>query len=299
MSNHKKYKLGLIQMACDRDGKKSLKTVLRLMEDAAAKKVDAILLPELFMNDYFCQYEDPALFELAEAIPGPTTQALSDFAKKHNIVVAGSIFEKRTAGIYHNTSVILERDGTLSGIYRKMHIPHDNKFYEKYYFTPGDLGYKSFDTTAGKIGTLVCWDQWYPEAARLTALKGAEMIIYPTAIGWQPDDVEASDKPQAEMFAEQLDSWVTIQRAHAIANGVYVAAINRVGTEGGIKFWGNSFVADPYGKIIAQAGAEEETVLVAEIDTAATEEKRKYWPFMRDRRIDSYTNITKRFDDQQ
>ncbi len=286
-------------MACDRDSKKSLKTALKLMEEAASKKVDAILLPELFMNDYFCQYEDPALFELAEPIPGPTTQALSEFAKKHKVVVAGSIFEKRTAGIYHNTSVILERDGTLSGIYRKMHIPHDNKFYEKYYFTPGDLGYKSFDTSAGKIGTLVCWDQWYPEAARLTALKGAETLIYPTAIGWQPDDVENSDKPQEQMFAEQLDSWITIQRAHAIANGVYVAAINRVGTEGGIKFWGNSFVADPYGKIIAQADSSSECVLIAEVDMTATEEKRKFWPFMRDRRIDSYTNITKRFDDQQ
>ena len=286
-------------MKCNRDGQKSLRTALSLMEDAVAKKADVILLPELFMNDYFCQYEDPALFELAETIPGPTTNKLAEFAKKHKIVVAASIFEKRTAGLYHNTSVIIERDGSIAGIYRKMHIPHDNKFYEKYYFTPGDLGYKSFDTSAGKIGTLVCWDQWYPEAARLTALKGAEIIIYPTAIGWQPDDVENSDKPQEQMFAEQLDSWITIQRSHAIANGVYVAAINRVGTEEGIKFWGNSFVADPYGKIIAQADAESETVLVVDIDTAATEEKRKYWPFMRDRRIDSYSNITKRFDDQQ
>ena len=291
----RKYKIALIQMQCFKDKAKSLKKATDMIEKAVKKGAEVICLPELFLTDYFCQTENPALFDLAEPIPGPTTKALAALAKKHKVIIIGSIFEKRTAGIYHNTAIVLEKDGSLAGIYRKMHIPHDPNFYEKYYFTPGDLGYKSFETTAGNIGTLVCWDQWYPEAARLTALKGAEVIFYPTAIGWQPEDTENGTMLKESDFVAQLDSWITIQKSHAVANGVYVGAVNRIGREGEIVFWGNSFIADPFGKIIVQASSNKEEILVADVELDLVEQKRKYWPFFRDRRIDSYGEITQRF----
>lgn len=280
-------------MRCSRDKKKSLATATALLEKAAKKGADIACLPELFLTDYFCQTEDPEIFELAETIPGPTSKHLAALAKKHKMAIIGSIFEKRAAGIYHNTNVIFEKDGSTLGIYRKMHIPHDPRFYEKYYFTPGDLGYKNFDMSVGQVGTLICWDQWYPEAARLTALKGSDILFYPTAIGWMPEE-------KAEHGKYQADSWETIQRSHAIANGVFVAAVNRIGYEGpknsGIEFWGSSFIADPFGQIIAKASVDKEEVLIAECDFSLVDEKRKYWPFFRDRRIDSYENITKRYD---
>ncbi len=292
-----KYKVALIQMRCFKDKQKSLESAVAKLEEAAKKGADIACLPELFLTDYFCQKEDPELFDLAEPIPGPTTEVLSKLAKKLKMIIIGSIFEKRAHGIYHNTNVIFEKDGEIKGIYRKMHIPHDPRFFEKYYFTPGDLGYKNFDTTVANIGTLVCWDQWYPEGARLTALKGAEILFYPTAIGWQPEE-------KAEYGVEQADAWEVIQRSHAIANGVFVCAVNRVGHEkpendehGGIEFWGNSFICDPYGKIIAKASNNKEEILIAEINPKLVEQKRKYWPFLRDRRVDSYEGITKRYGD--
>jgi N-carbamoylputrescine amidase len=289
----KKVKIALIQMRCYRDKAKSMASAVKFIEQAAKKGADIVCLPELFLTDYFCQTEDHTLFDLAENIPGPTTKTLSALAKRLGIVLLGSIFEKRAAGVYHNTLVVFEKDGKIADIYRKMHIPHDPRFYEKYYFTPGDLGFKAVPTSAAKVGTLVCWDQWYPEAARLTALKGAEIIFYPTAIGWHPEEKAAAGK-------EQADSWETIQRSHAIANGVFVAAANRIGYEGpknhGIEFWGNSFITNPYGQIIAKASSDKEEVLIAECNLALIEEKRRFWPFLRDRRIDEYKGITKRFD---
>lgn len=286
----KPYKVALIQMQCFPDKEKSLKSAVKFLEEAAAKGADIACLPELFLTDYFCQTENPDLFDLAEPIPGPTTKVLADLAKKLKMIIIGSIFEKRAHGIYHNTNVIFEKDGSIKGIYRKMHIPHDPRFYEKYYFTPGDLGYKNFDTSVANVGTLVCWDQWYPEGARLTALKGAEILFYPTAIGWQHEE-------KAEFGVEQADAWEVIQRSHAVANGVFVCAVNRIGHEKDIEFWGNSFIADPYGKIIAKAPSDKEVVLIAEINPKLVEQKRKYWPFFRDRRIDSYEGITKRYDE--
>ena len=293
----KPYKVALVQMRCYRDKDKSMATAVSMLEKAAAQGADIACLPELFLTDYFCQEENPDLFDLAEPIPGTTSDKLAKLAKKLGIIIIGSIFEKRTAGIYHNTNVIFERDGSLEGMYRKMHIPHDPKFYEKYYFTPGDLGYKNFPTSVANIGTLVCWDQWYPEGARLTALKGAEILFYPTAIGWQPEE-------KKEFGVEQADAWEVIQRSHAIANGVFVCAVNRVGHEAapkghkheGIEFWGSSFICDPYGKIIAKASSDKEEILIAEINPKLVEAKRKYWPFLRDRRIDSYEGIMKRYD---
>jgi len=247
-----------------------------------------VILPELFLTPYFCQKEDPALFDLAEPIPGPTTQYLSALSKKLGIVLVASLFEKRAPGLYHNTAVVLEKDGEILGIYRKMHIPHDPLFYEKYYFTPGDLGFKSFATSQGKVGVLVCWDQWYPEAARATALTGAQILVYPTAIGWHPAE-------KAEYGEAQREAWELAQRAHALANGVFVASVNRVGHEGdpkgGLQFWGNSFVSDPYARVITRAGTENPEVLVTECDFAKIEDTRRNWPFLRDRRIDAYENI--------
>lgn len=290
--NAQPYKIGLIQMQCSTNKAESLAKATSLLREAAKKGVQVACLPELFLTDYFCQKEDPDLFNLAEPIPGPTTQALSELAKETGMVIVGSIFERRTAGVYHNTAVILDKDGSLLGLYRKMHIPHDPLFYEKYYFTPGDLGFKNFDTAFGRIGTLVCWDQWYPEGARLTAMQGASVLFYPTAIGWQPYEKD-------EFGAAQLSAWQTMQRAHAIANGIYVGAVNRIGHEGakdgGIQFWGHSFICDPFGRVLAEAGSEEETVLVAEVNPAWQEQTRRWWPFFRDRRIDAYDNITKRF----
>jgi len=260
---------------------------LALVESAANRGAQIVCLPELFRSLYFCQTEDHRQFALAEPIPGPTTKALSNLARKRRITIIGSIFEKRSAGVYHNTAVIIDAWGKILGKYRKMHIPDDPLYYEKFYFTPGDLGFQSFTTKPASIGALVCWDQWYPEAARLTALKGAQIIFYPTAIGWH-----ASEKRR---FGQaQYDAWMTIQRAHAIANGVFVAVPNRVGVEGTVQFWGGSFVCDPFGQIVIQAGHDKEEVVLARCDLRKIERTRQHWPFLRDRRVDAYQGITNR-----
>jgi len=248
-------------------------------------------LQELFRSQYFCQTEDIQLFKLAETIPGPTTEALSKVARQRKVVIVASLFEKRAAGVYHNTAVMIDTSGKIVGKYRKMHIPEDPLYYEKFYFTPGDLGFQTHDTAYGKLGTLVCWDQWFPEAARLTALGGAQFLFYPTAIGWLPDE-------DPEVNEAQHSAWETIQRAHAIANGLYVVVVNRVGHEGKLTFWGQSFVADPFGRIIAKASADSEEVLVVECDLSRIEETRQNWPFLRDRRIDAYDGLRFRFGDQ-
>jgi N-carbamoylputrescine amidase len=296
-----KYRVGLVQMSTTSDPDQNLLNAMEWVRKAAAKGAQIICLPELFQTQYFCQREDAALFDLAEAIPGPTTAKLSDLAKELNIVLVASLFEKRARGVYHNTAVMFDKDGTLLGLYRKMHIPDDPLYYEKFYFTPGDLGFKAFDTGVGRVGTLVCWDQWYPEGARLTALQGANLLFYPTAIGWHPAE-------KAEFGVAQHDAWRTIQRAHAIANGVYVAVVNRVGKEtgdirgnavpgAGLEFWGGSFLCDPFGRVIAEASHDREEILIGEIDLKALEDTRRNWPFLRDRRIDSYGEITKRLID--
>src|SRR5215469_8466864 len=289
-------------MACGSDPDQNLAKALERVREAGSKGARVICLPELFRTQYFCQREDPSLFDLAEPIPGPTTQAISETARTTKAVVIASIFEKRAPGIYHNTAVTVGGDGTILGIYRKMHIPDDPLYYEKFYFTPGDLGFRAFATEQAKIGTQVCWDQWYPEGARLTALCGAEVLFYPTAIGWHPAEKQPYGKAQH-------DAWRTIQRGHAIANGVYVAVANRVGQENGnirgnsapgagLEFWGASFVCDPFGVVIAEASHDREEVLIGEVDLARLEDVRRNWPFLRDRRIDSYAPITQRFLDQ-
>ncbi|HSD62147.1 MAG TPA: carbon-nitrogen hydrolase [Ignavibacteriaceae bacterium] len=289
-----RFTIGLIQMSMTSDPEDNLKKAVDLINKAARKGAQVVCLPELFRSRYLCQKEDIKNFNLAETIPGPSTNALSKVAKKNKIVVVASLFEKRAQGVYHNTIALIDSEGEIAGRYRKMHIPDDPAYYEKFYFTPGDLGYKSFNTKYGNIGTLVCWDQWYPESARLTALKGASVIFYPTAIGWHPHEKKKHGQPQ-------FDSWRTIQRGHAIANGIYVAAVNRVGLEkvdsksAGIEFWGSSFVADPQGIVIAEASADKEEILLAEVDTARIEYIRRNWPFLRDRRIDSYVGIDQRF----
>ena len=296
-----KFRVGLVQMSATPDPEKNLQRAIDRLHQAQAKGAQIVCLPELFQTQYFCQREDAALFDLAEPIPGPATARLAETAKLLRIVVIGSVFEKRAPGVYHNTAVMIDADGSLRGIYRKMHIPDDPLYYEKYYFTPGDLGYRAFDTQVGRVGTLVCWDQWYPEGARLTALQGAQVLFYPTAIGWHPAEKE-------QFGVAQHDAWQTIQRAHAIANGVYVAVVNRVGFEEGdvrgkkapgqgLEFWGGSFVADPFGRVIAQASHDKEEILVAEVDLKALEDIRRNWPFLRDRRIDSYAAITSRLVD--
>jgi len=286
------FTLGLIQMQCASDPKVSMEKAEYMLRDAAKQGVQMACLPELFLTDYFCQREDITQFDLAEPIPGPSTQKLSAIAKDTKMVIAASLFERREAGIYHNTSVMFDRDGSMLGIYRKMHIPHDPLFYEKYYFTPGDLGFKNFDTAVGRIGTLICWDQWYPEAARLTAMQGAQLLVYPTAIGWHPSE-------KAQYGEAQVNAWETMQRAHAIANGAFVCAINRIGHEGpkqgGIEFWGHSFIADPYGRILACGSHDKEEIVMAECNPALIEETRRNWPFFRDRRIDAYGDLTRRF----
>ncbi|HEX7895670.1 MAG TPA: carbon-nitrogen hydrolase [Terriglobales bacterium] len=295
------FRVGLVQMSATPDPDKNLQKAVDGLQQAAAKGAQIVCLPELFRTQYFCQREDTSLFDLAEAIPGPTTQRLAEAAKHLGIVVVGSLFEKRAAGVYHNTAVMFDADGSLRGIYRKMHIPDDPLYYEKYYFTPGDLGFKAFDTQVGRIGTLVCWDQWYPEGARLTALQGAQVLFYPTAIGWHPDEKE-------QYGTAQYEAWQTIQRAHAIANGLYVCAVNRVGHENGdirgnkapgkgLEFWGGSFIADPFGRIIAKASHEKEEILIGDVDIRLIEDTRRNWPFLRDRRIDSYGLITSRLID--
>ena len=269
------------------------------VREAGRNGAQMICLPELFRTQYFCQREDPALFDLAETIPGPTTEAISKAAVEAKAVVVASIFEKRAPGLYHNTAVLIGSDGSIKGLYRKMHIPDDPLYYEKYYFTPGDLGFKAFDTEVGRIGTLVCWDQWYPEGARLTALKGAQVLFYPTAIAWHPAEKE-------QYGTAQHDAWRTIQRSHAIANGVFVAVANRVGHEtgniggneakgAGLDFWGGSFLADPFGRLLAEASHDREQILCAEVNLGEIDEIRRNWPFLRDRRIESYAGITHRF----
>jgi N-carbamoylputrescine amidase len=288
------FKLGLIQMSCSTDVEQNLRKALSRVAEAATRGAQVICLQELFRSQYFCQTVDPKLFDLAESIPGPSTDALAAVAKKHQVVIVGSLFERRDAGVYHNTAVILDVDGTLLGTYRKMHIPDDPLYYEKYFFTPGDQGYRTFDTHYGRIGALVCWDQWYPEGARLTALQGAKVLFYPTAIGWHPSE-------KAQYGHSQRDAWRTIQRAHAIANGVYVAAVNRVGHEGpsdgGLQFWGSSFVCDPFGVVLSEAAEDQEEILIVECDLAHLESVRRHWPFLRDRRIDSYGDIVRRLVD--
>src|SRR3954468_24669168 len=284
--------LGLLQMKVAPKPDENLKRTLKAAEDAAKKGAQIICTQELFRSFYFCQNEDHENFKLAESIPGPSTDALAKVAKKHNVVIIASLFEKRAAGLYHNTAAMIDADGSLLGIYRKMHIPDDPLYFEKFYFTPGDLGFLNFDTRFGRIATLVCWDQWYPEGARLASLGGAGVLFYPTAIGWHPSE-------KAQYGAAQLDAWQTIQRSHAIANGIYVAAVNRVGYEGppgaGIEFWGSSFVADPFGQVIAKASVDHEEILFADCDPARQEEVRQHWPFLRDRRIDAYAPIVSRW----
>jgi N-carbamoylputrescine amidase len=294
LSTSEKFTLGLIQMRCDPDPDVNLQRAIRFIREASDKGADIICLPELFRSQYFCQKTDAKLFDLAEPIPGPTTQALAPLAKELGKVIVASIFERRRAGLYHNTAAVIDADGNLSGIYRKMHIPDDPLYYEKYYFTPGDTGFRTFDTRFGRIGTLVCWDQWFPEGARLTALQGAQVLIYPTAIGWHPSE-------KAEYGQAQHEAWETIQRSHAIANGVYVAAINRVGHEGpadgGLEFWGASFVSDPFGRVLKRAGHSDEEIVIVTCDPAKQEEIRRNWPFLRDRRIDAYSDLTRRMID--
>jgi len=276
--------VGLVQMTCDVNPDKNLKKAIARIGEAAKGGATIVCLQELFRSQYFCQKEDTALFALAEAIPGPSTQAIAKAAKQHKVVVVASLFERRAAGLYHNTAVVFDRDGSMVGKYRKMHIPDDPLYYEKFYFTPGDLGFQVHDTSAGKAGVLVCWDQWFPEGARLTALQGAEILFYPTAIGWLAGE-------QREMNLAQHQAWETIQRAHAIANGVFVAAVNRVGQEGQLTFWGQSFVADPFGRILAKASSDQEEILLVPIDRGKIEETRQNWPFLRDRRVDAYGGL--------
>ena len=282
-------------MSCGLGVDDNLQKALTLIGQAAQRGAQIICLQELFRSQYFCQKQDATIFDLAEPIPGPSTEALAAAARQHQVVIVGSLFERRDAGVYHNTAVVLDADGSLLGTYRKMHIPDDPLYFEKYYFTPGDKGYRCFDTRYGRIGVLDCWDQWYPEGARLTALQGAKVLFYPTAIGWHP-----SEKDQ--YGTEQHDAWRTIQRAHAIANGVYVAAVNRVGhegpSEGGLEFWGSSFVSDPFGVVLSEASNNKEEILVAECDLAHLESVRRNWPFLRDRRIDSYGPIVNRLIDR-
>ncbi|MFN8599536.1 MAG: carbon-nitrogen hydrolase [Candidatus Binatia bacterium] len=289
-SRSRSVRIALVQMHCSEDVADNLARGLARIDEAAAAGAQIVCLPELFRSRYFCQTEDHAKFDLAEPIPGPSTEALAAKAKQHGIVIVGSLFERRAAGVYHNTAVVLDADGSLAGVYRKMHIPDDPLYYEKFYFTPGDLGFRSFQTKFAKIGVLVCWDQWFPEAARLTALTGAEILFYPTAIGWHQGEKE-------QFGDQQYDAWQTIQRSHAVANGVFVAAPNRIGTEGTVDFWGGSFVAAPFGPLLAKASHDREELLVVDCDLARVEETRQHWPFLRDRRIDFYGGLVKRMID--
>jgi len=292
-------RVALVQMACHTDRAVNMAHIRDRLGEAATRGVQLVLLQELHNGPYFCQTEDPACFDMAEAIPGPSTEELAALAAQLRLVIVASLFERRAAGLYHNTAVVIDNDGTLAGKYRKMHIPDDPGYYEKFYFTPGDLGFQPVTTGVGRLGVLVCWDQWYPEAARLMALAGAELLLYPTAIGWDRSD--SADERQ-----RQLDAWRTIQRAHAVANGLPVLVCNRTGVEPdpegrgtGIDFWGGSFIAGPQGEILAQAGSERGELLVADIDLARGENVRRMWPFLRDRRIDAYADLTLRYRDRQ
>jgi len=286
-----KVNVGLVQMSCTNDREKNLQKAINKIKDAAVKGAQIICLQELFTSLYFCDEENHDNFSLAEPIPGPSSNILSDLAKELNIVIIASLFEKRAQGLYHNTTAVLDADGTYLGKYRKMHIPDDPGFYEKFYFTPGDLGYKVFKTQFAAIGVLICWDQWYPEAARITSLMGAEILFYPTAIGWATSQDQATN-------TEQYNAWQTIQRSHAVANGVHVVSVNRVGHEAGVNFWGGSFVSNPFGTILHQATHKSEETIVQEVDLSKTDTYRIHWPFLRDRRIDSYQPITKRYLDE-
>src|SRR5579871_1282442 len=287
-----KFRVGLVQMSCGVDPNENLAKAEWRIREAAAQGAQVICLQELFRSQYFCREEDHAMFALAEPIPGPSTETLGRLARELNVVIVASLFERRAAGLYHNTAAVLGTSGEIVGIYRKMHIPDDPLYYEKFYFTPGDLGFLNFETRFGRLGVLVCWDQWYPEGARLSALSGADILFYPTAIGWHPSE-------KAEYGASQLDAWRTIQRGHAIANGVYVAAVNRVGFEGppekGLEFWGSSFVADPFGQVIAEGSTSAEELLVVACDPMRVEDVRRNWPFLRDRRVDAYGPILNRW----
>jgi len=295
----KQYTIGLVQMAMSADPAANLEKAIAKVAEAARAGARLVCLPELFRSQYFAQREDAALFDLAEPVPGPSTEALGRAAQRAGVVVIAPVFERRAPGLYHNSAAVIDADGRVVGVYRKMHIPDDPAYYEKFYFTPGDLGFRAFDTRVGRIGTLVCWDQWYPEGARLTALQGAAVLFYPTAIGWHPAEKEANGQ-------EQLDAWRTIQRSHAIANGCYVAAVNRVGRERfvapsggpateGLEFWGSSFIADPFGTVVAEAPADQETIVLGDVDLARIEAVRRGWPFLRDRRIDAYGGIVSRY----
>ena len=287
-----KLTVGLLQLKCSTDPAANLARTIEAVRDAAKRGAQIVCLEELFRSQYFCREENAERFDLAEPIPGPTSEALGKLARELGIVIVASIFERRAAGLYHNTAAVLDADGALLGLYRKMHIPDDPLYYEKFYFTPGDLGFPNFDTRYGRIGVLVCWDQWYPEGARLSSLRGANILFYPTAIGWHPSE-------KAEFGAAQLDAWRTIQRSHAIANGIFVAAVNRVGFEGppenGLEFWGSSFVADPFGQLIAEGSTNKEETVVVECDLRRMEEVRRNWPFLRDRRTDAYAPLLERW----
>lgn len=288
-------RIGLVQQANTADIQGNIERLKANIRRAASEGAELVVLQELHNGLYFCQTEDTRLFDLAEPVPGPSTETFGELAKELGIVLVLSLFERRVPGLYHNTAVVLERDGSIAGKYRKMHIPDDPAYYEKFYFTPGDLGFEPIDTSVGRLGVLVCWDQWYPEAARLMAMRGADLLIYPTAIGWESSDTD-------EEKARQLGAWVTVQRGHAVANGLPVVSVNRVGHEpdpsgqtNGIRFWGNSFVAGPQGELLAELSNDEETVRVVEVDMARSENVRRWWPFFRDRRIDAFGGLTERF----
>lgn len=290
-----KFTIGLVQMRCGADGNENLERAIEKIREAAARGAQIISLHELFRSEYFCRKEDADLFELAEPVPGPTTERLAQVARERAVALVVSVFERRAPGVYHNTCAVLDADGSFLGKYRKMHIPDDPLYYEKFYFTPGDLGFPNFDTRYARIGVQICWDQWYPEGSRITALGGAQAIFYPTSIGWHPGE-------KAQFGAEQLEAWRTMHCSHAIANGVYAAAVNRVGFEGrpeqgdpGLEFWGHSLVADPFGQVVAEAASDREEILVVECDPSRSEDTRRNWPFLRDRRIDAYPPLLSRW----
>ena len=292
MPSVEKFRIGLVQMACALDPNENFAKAEWKIREAAGRGAQIICLQELFRTQYFCREENVSLFALAEPIPGPSTEALGRLARELRIAIVASLFERRAPGLYHNTAAVIGTSGGIEGLYRKMHIPDDPLYFEKYYFTPGDLGFPNFETPFGRVGVLVCWDQWYPEAARISTLEGADVLLYPTAIGWHPSE-------KAQYGVAQLDAWRTIQRSHAIANGIYVAAVNRVGYEGppgtGLEFWGSSFVADPFGQVIGEASVSAEETLIVECDPSRMEEVRRNWPFLRDRRIDAYDEILNRW----
>ncbi len=295
MADSRKFTVGLVQMACTTDPDDNLRRGVDFVRHAARQGAQVVCLPELFRSRYFCQREDTACFDLAESLPGPTTGALTAVAREAGIVIVTPVFERRAPGLYHNSVAIIDAGGEIAGVYRKMHIPDDPAYYEKFYFTPGDLGFRAFDTRVGRIASLICWDQWYPEGARLTALRGAILLFYPTAIGWHPAE-------KAQYGKAQREAWITVQRGHADANGVYVAAVNRVGHDvpgggAGIEFWGSSFICLPQGLALAETSPDHEEILLAEIDVAILEDIRRNWPFLRDRRVDAYQGIEQRFID--